>query len=316
LSGGGTGTPKTTYRVFDGSRILAEYAATDMQHPTRVLFYGENGLDDLAAVRVLVAGGIGGVGAGGAYTTPVGEYYPLQGSLNTVEGLADSGGKLFEWYEFDTYGMPVRVDDLATTAQQGKPCVYRVVEPPPTSGPNWVALPLPYASIPNLFTGQRLEVFDRAGFAPGADPDPLVVYDYKARAHDPRHGRFLQRDPMEFGDGYGLYEYVGGRPRSSSDPTGEFEFSILGILGGSATAQELQSDWGQEVGDVALTLRDVIENLHGDYVLDQAFDGDWAAFRGHCPACRYRNNQRLRQTNPQLTWDSWPESILSHTSSG
>ena len=155
--------------------------------------------------------------------------------------------------------------------------------------------------------------FERSGYAAGTDPDPVVVYDYKARAYEPRNGRFLQRDPMEFGDGYGLYEYVGGRPRSSSDPTGEFEFSILGILGGSATAQELQSDWGQEVGDVALTLRDVIENLHGDYVLDQAFDGDWA---GDWSASDYAYSRAgiegafFDHFTPQIDSGSTPKALL------
>jgi RHS repeat-associated protein len=48
----------------------------------------------------------------------------------------------------------------------------------------------------------------------------LGLYDYKARMYDPRLGRFLQPDPIGYGDGMNMYAYVGGDPVNLVDPLG------------------------------------------------------------------------------------------------
>ncbi|MBP6579937.1 MAG: RHS repeat-associated core domain-containing protein, partial [Sphingorhabdus sp.] len=48
----------------------------------------------------------------------------------------------------------------------------------------------------------------------------IGMYNYKARIYSPTLGRFLQTDPIGYGDGVNWYNYVGSDPINSNDPSG------------------------------------------------------------------------------------------------
>jgi RHS repeat-associated protein len=65
----------------------------------------------------------------------------------------------------------------------------------------------PAATTRFLFTGREL------------DPETGLYY-YRARYYDPRTGRFVSADPIQFSDGTNFYRAVGNNPASFRDPWG------------------------------------------------------------------------------------------------
>jgi RHS repeat-associated protein len=57
------------------------------------------------------------------------------------------------------------------------------------------------------------------------------LYHYKARVYDPMMGRFLQTDPIGYGDGPNMYAYVGGDPMNRTDPSGTHTWPMNGCGG-------------------------------------------------------------------------------------
>lgn len=54
----------------------------------------------------------------------------------------------------------------------------------------------------------------------------IGMYDYKARMYSPTLGRFLQTDPIGYGDGPNWYNYAHGNPVNGTDPFGLDEIVV------------------------------------------------------------------------------------------
>jgi RHS repeat-associated protein len=63
-------------------------------------------------------------------------------------------------------------------------------------------------------------IFGRFGYTGQAYLHELGMYNYRARIYAPTLGRFLQTDPIGYGDGLNMYAYVGGDPVNFVDPLG------------------------------------------------------------------------------------------------
>jgi RHS repeat-associated protein len=118
-------------------------------------------------------------------------YYYHQNALGSVEAVTDSTAAPVERYSYDAYGFVTVTDGAGSPVPQN-------------------AWGTPHSAIGNpwMFTAQRLD-------------EETGIYFYRARYYDSVKGRFLERDPVEYGDGMNLYEYADDNPVGWTDPSGE-----------------------------------------------------------------------------------------------
>jgi RHS repeat-associated protein len=100
---------------------------------------------------------------------------------------------------------------------------------------------------PYYFTGQRLDLDIKS-----ATGEPqLVLYHYRARAYDPIHGRFLQRDVIGYSRTRNLFEYVVSRPQFYLDPSGREEVSVSTFINDTGESGFFRDLLGHAAGGVA-----------------------------------------------------------------
>lgn len=110
-------------------------------------------------------------------------YYYHQNELNSVEAISNSSGNLTERYQYDVYGKPVIYD----------------------ASNNIIA-----ASIAG----------NRFGFTGQEYDSSTGSYRFHFRNYSPSTGTFNQRDLIGYGDGMGMYQYVGNDPANGIDVLG------------------------------------------------------------------------------------------------
>jgi len=183
-------------------------------------------------------------------------YYYLLQDLYSVTGLIQKNGALVEANTYDTYGRvspwsyhPCDVwllDGAVTAADNGYFRTKLNGSGNPTADPSTdfdmdgdtddddqttmiAAIGQPsgveiYTSgvgNPYFFTGRRLHFLETLHDGSPTDTETNWQVQYNRRRHyDPRHGRWLQRDPAGYADGMNLYEYVRSNPIRYVDGAG------------------------------------------------------------------------------------------------
>jgi len=131
------------------------------------------------------------------------------------------------YYHYDGLGSVVALSDSAgDTVQTYGYSVYGQVA---ASDPDFL-------TNPYMFTGRRFD------FETG-------LYYYRARYYNPYIGRFLQTDPVGYGDGINWYLYCANNPVGMVDPSGLF-YTFLDTDHEDADKDKLTWAWMDYDGDV------------------------------------------------------------------
>ncbi|NUO20461.1 RHS repeat-associated core domain-containing protein, partial [bacterium] len=218
-----------TYFFYDGLREIEERNGSEQM--TQQYVWGHEYIDQLLMVR----------GAGGTW-------FVHQDANWNVIALTTPNGDVAEEYQYQPYGLPQvkrhlafgdadadgDVDSADNTAHTNALTTYNRAfdadfdgDVSNTSGDAdkeaWDA------SYNNPAASTTMVVVNRS-FSPSGNPflftgrrlDPETgLYHYRFRTYHPTLKTFIQRDPLGYVDSASLYQYVGGRPWSAVDPSGD-----------------------------------------------------------------------------------------------
>ncbi|HEY4273041.1 MAG TPA: RHS repeat-associated core domain-containing protein [Candidatus Udaeobacter sp.] len=119
-------------------------------------------------------------------------YYPQQNHEGSVTLLTDGSGNVLERYRYDAFGAPT---------------VYTA---------SWGTRSATIYDNRFLFTGREYAATYRA-----TTTAAFNFYEYRARAYNPKLGRFMSEDPKVFDAGdYNLFRYCHNDPLDMTDPMG------------------------------------------------------------------------------------------------
>jgi RHS repeat-associated protein len=131
----------------------------------------------------------GAYGSDGQWHT----YFPQQNHEGSVTLLTDPSGVVLERYRYDAFGAPT---------------IYT---------PTWTTRSATIYDNRFLFTGREYAATYRSTYTNSA----FNFYEYRARAYNPKLGRFMSEDPKGFDAGdYNLFRYCHNDPIDFTDPMG------------------------------------------------------------------------------------------------
>jgi RHS repeat-associated protein len=111
--------------------------------------------------------------------------------------VADSNAAYY--YHYDSLGSVIALSDsTGDTVQTYEYSVFGEVAVEDANHTN-----------PYMFAGRRYDI-------------EIGLYYNRARYYNPYTGRFLQTDPIGYGDGMNMYAYCGSNPVALTDPTGQW----------------------------------------------------------------------------------------------
>jgi len=120
-------------------------------------------------------------------------YYYHYDGLGSVIALSNMSGVIAERYEYDVFGKCIVHTGAGVDGEW-------------MTGDDTTATKSALRN-PYMFTGRRLD-------------DETGLYYYRARYYSPETGRFIQPDPIGYGDGLNMYAYCKNNPINWIDPYG------------------------------------------------------------------------------------------------
>ena len=179
--------------------------------------------------------------------------------------VADSNAVYY--YHYDGLGSVVALsDENGDTVQTYQYSVYGQVAAEDVNHPN-----------PYMFAGRRFDI-------------ETGLYYNRARYYNPYMGRFLQTDPVGYGEGINWYRYCGNNPILFIDPSGcePEEDAVAGIISLCAiTEGTFYNSWGMRITpdssykwETGKNLLDTLvdaTNTYGEITLLNIFSHGWTA---------------------------------------